>query len=405
MPRWRYQAADAASEMVEGDLDAPDVAGAVERLHAAGLVPLRVRPAAGAIATTAPWRSRAPRRRMPVRSLAAATAQIATLLRAGLPLDEAIEVAAEISEAPRERAALRALLERLRGGSSLADAMTAEGSFPDFAISMVRAGEAGAGLEPALARLTEFLERDQAAREHIKSALLYPAVVALVCCASIGVLFAFVVPRFRPLFEQAGDALPAPARALLAASDLVQAFWWTLPAALVAAVLLVRRELRDRRRRQRWDRLVLRVPLLGPIVVKTQTIHFTRTVGTLLKNGVPLVNALSITRGAVGNTVFGEAADTVLEQVRTGKGLAEPLRATGVFPPLALRLIRIGEESGRQDDMLLRVAEVLEADTRRTIDRLLSLLTPALTIALGMIVAAVIGSILTAVLSVYDLAM
>jgi general secretion pathway protein F len=342
---------------------------------------------------------------MPVRSLAAATAQIATLLRAGLPLDEAIEVAAEISEAPRERAALRALLERLRGGSSLADAMTAEGSFPDFAISMVRAGEAGAGLEPALARLTEFLERDQAAREHIKSALLYPAVVALVCCASIGVLFAFVVPRFRPLFEQAGDALPAPARALLAASDLVQAFWWTLPAALVAAVLLVRRELRDRRRRQRWDRLVLRVPLLGPIVVKTQTIHFTRTVGTLLKNGVPLVNALSITRGAVGNTVFGEAADTVLEQVRTGKGLAEPLRATGVFPPLALRLIRIGEESGRQDDMLLRVAEVLEADTRRTIDRLLSLLTPALTIALGMIVAAVIGSILTAVLSVYDLAM
>lgn len=405
MPQWRYQAADDASERIEGDVDAADLAGAVERLHAAGLVPLRVRPAEGATASSATWRFRSRGRRMPARSLGATAGQIATLLRAGLPLDEAIEVASEISEAPRERAALLALLERIRGGSSLADAMAAQGSFPDFAVSMARAGEAGAGLEPALARLSEFLERDQAAREHIKSALLYPAVVALVCCASIGVIFIFVVPRFRPLFEQAGDALPAAARSLLAASELLQTFWWTLPVALVLAVIFIRRELRDRQRRRRWDRLVLRVPLLGPIVVKTQTVHFTRTLGTLLKNGVPLVNALSITRGAVGNAVFREAADTVLEQVRTGKGLAEPLRSTGVFPLLALRLIRVGEESGRQEDMLVRVAEVLEADTRRTVDRLLALLTPALTIALGVVVAAVIGSIMTAVLSVYDLAM
>jgi general secretion pathway protein F len=151
--------------------------------------------------------------------------------------------------------------------------------------------------------------------------------------------------------------------------------------------------------------LILRLPLLGSLVAKVETVHFSRTLGTLLTNGVTLVSALSITRETIGNPVFADAAGAALEQIRTGKGLTETLRKTGVFPPLALRLIRTGEESGRQDEMLLRVADVLEVETRRTIDRLLSLLTPALTIVLGIIVAAVIGSILTAVLSVYELAL
>jgi general secretion pathway protein F len=237
------------------------------------------------------------------------------------------------------------------------------------------------------------------------SAVLYPAVVALVCCGSIGVLFVFVVPRFAPLFAQAGDALPASASALLAASDLARHWWWTVPVAALLLFLGARRALRTVEGKRRWDSAVLKLPVLGPVVAKMCTVHFARTLGTLIDGGVALVPALQIARETAGNAVFAQAIDAVLEQAKSGKGVAEPLRQTGVFPPLACRLMAVAEESGRQKEMLLKIADTLEAETRRLVERLVALLTPALTVVLGVIVAAVIGSILTAVLSVYDLAM
>ena len=407
MTLWRYRAADADSELREGEIEAPDEAAAVERLHAVGLMPLRLRPRGRGDAPVSPVSTPVRRRRaLKPAALAAATSQAAVLLRSGLALDEALDVAAGFSEKPREAEILRALLERIRAGASLAEAMDAEpGAFPEFAVSMVRAGEEAGQLEGALARLAEFLEQSLAWRETVRSALLYPIVVAFVCCGSIAVLFAFVVPRFAPLFAEAGDALPVSARALLATSDLVRGFWWTLPVSALLMTFGLRRALHTSEGRRRWDRTILGLPVIGPLAAKTRTVHFARTLGTLLEGGVPLVPALQIARETVGSTVFAEAVDAVLEQAKAGKGLAEPLRRTGVFPPLAARLIAIGEESGRQHDMLLRVADTLEIDTRRVIDRLIALLTPALTIVLGVVVAAVIGSILTAVLSVYDLAM
>jgi general secretion pathway protein F len=178
-----------------------------------------------------------------------------------------------------------------------------------------------------------------------------------------------------------------------------------LPLAALLLFLGARRALRTVEGRRRWDRAVLKLPVVGPVVAKTCTVHFARTLGTLIDGGVPLVPALQISRETAGNAVFAEAIDAVLEQAKSGKGLAEPLRRTGVFPPLACRLMAVGEESGRQKEMLLRIADALEAETRRLVDRFIALLTPALTVILGVIVAAVIGSILTAVLSVYDLAM
>jgi general secretion pathway protein F len=403
MTVWRYRAADRDSELQEGEIEAADEIAAAARLQTAGLMPLRLRPL-GAQKAAAPTERRG--RPLKPAALAAAASQTAVLLGSGLALDEALDVSASFSERPREAEVLRTLLERIRSGASLAEAMTAEqGVFPDFAISMVRAGEEAGSLGSALARLSEFLEQSIAWRETVKSALLYPAVVALVCCGSIGVLFAFVVPRFAPLFAEAGDALPASARALLAASDLVQNWWWTLPLAALLLFLGARRTLRTVEGRRRWDRAVLKLPVVGPVVAKTRTVHFARTLGTLIDGGVPLVPALQIARETAGNAVFAEAIDAVLEQAKSGKGLAEPLRRTGVFPPLACRLMAVGEESGRQKEMLLRIADALEAETRRLVDRFIALLTPALTVILGVIVAAVIGSILTAVLSVYDLAM
>jgi general secretion pathway protein F len=235
--------------------------------------------------------------------------------------------------------------------------------------------------------------------------LLYPLIVAITCIGSIGVLFVFVVPRFRPLFEQAGDALPVSAQLLLLLSDFLQNYWWACILVPLLVAFLIYRQFKDPERRQQWERLLLKLPLVGDLIGKTEVVRFSRTLGTLLKNGVSLLTALAITRETIGNSVYAEAVGAVIERVKTGKGLAEPVAQTKIFPSLAVHLIRVGEESGRQDEMLLKIADIFEGETRRSIDRMLALLGPALTVGMGMIVAGVIGSILTAVLSVYDLAM
>lgn len=406
MPQYRYTAVKDPSETVEGYMEAASKFAVINRLHASGHVPIRVyevgMSSIAGIDVAEFFRSR----RLSPATLALITRQLAMLLRAGVALDEALGILGELVDKQRERECLQSLLERISGGATLADAMAAQTNvFPEFYVSMVRAGEAGASLEAVLGRLADFLERSIAAKEHIKSALLYPVVVAVVCCTSIAILFAFVIPRFRPLFEQAGDALPLSARALLAISDLMQDFWWVGILAIVLIVFVAHWQLRDPVRRHGWDRLLLKIPVFGDLIGKVEVVHFTRTLGTLLTNGVSLVQALAITRETIRNRMFIEAVDTVIDRVKSGKGLAEPLNQTKAFPPLAVHLVRIGEEAGRQDEMLLDIADIFETETRRTINRMLTLLGPALTIGLGMVVAGVIGSILTAVLSVYDLAM
>lgn len=406
MSEFHYVAVDAASQTVEGRMDAASKSAVVERLHAAGQIPIRVEEigvlALQHIDVAALFRGRHVSRR----SLALITSQLATLLHAGLALDESLAILADLVERPREKQALLTLREKISGGATLADAMAAQPKvFPGFYVSMVRAGEAGASLEAVLGRLAEFLERSEAAKEHVKSALLYPLIVAVTCCVSIAVLLMFVVPRFRPLFEQAGPALPTAARLLLAVSDFVSAFWWVGVLIPLAVALVIAAQFKSPASRARWERLFLGLPLVGELIAKVEVVRFSRTLGTLMKNGVSLLAALAITRETIGNQVFVGAVNRVLEQVKTGKGLAVPLAQTKVFPPLAIHLIRVGEESGRQEEMLFKIAEIFETETRRSIDRMLALLGPLLTVVLGLVVAGVIGSILTAILSVYDLAM
>jgi general secretion pathway protein F len=403
VPQFRYQAVGAKSEIVEGTLEAESKSAVVDRLHAQGHVPIRVDEVATSAVAAFLNKDIFSSPSISTRSLALLTGQLATLLKAGLALDEALLILQDLVETKAEKESLRLLIDKISGGTSLADAMAAQKVFPEFYVSMVRAGEAGASLETVLERLADFLERSQATREHIKSALLYPAIVAIVCCLSIALLFLFVVPRFRPLFEQSGDALPASASMLLGISDFLQDFWWVLVLAPILLVVLVRQQLRKEHVRRRWQRLLLDLPLVGELVRKVEVARFSRTLGTLLKNGVSLLSALQITRETIGNAVFVDAVGTVIERAKTGKGLAGPVGQTKVFPALAVHLLRVGEESGRQDEMLLKIADIFEAETRRSVDRALALLAPTVTIVLGIVVAGVILSILTALLGIYDL--
>lgn len=403
MTLYHYVAASPRAGSVSGRMEAASKAAVVERLHAAGHVPIN-------IAEIGWFRhvdlGRLFQRAVTPRALAVMTGQLATLLDAGVVLDESLAILEELTEDSREKAVLRALVERVRAGAQLSQAMAAERSvFPEYYVSMVRAGETGGSLETVLTRLAEFLDRSQAMREHVKSALLYPLIVAATCLLSIGLMFIFVVPRFRPLFEQAGAAMPLSARALLAASSIAEGYWWVFVAAALLAAVAVRQQWHNPAARARWDRRLLKWPLVGALLGKVQTVRFARTLGTALKNGVALETALAITRETLPNRVFADAVGVVVERVKTGTGLAAPIAEAKVFPALACHLIRVGEQAGRQDEMLLKAADIFELETRRSVDRLLGLLAPALTVVMGFVVGGVTLSIITAVLSVYDLAM
>lgn len=404
MAQFRYRAVLTDGRMEEGEIAAASHAEAIATIQALGKIAVSAVPAEGTWLRSLLTREINFSRAETGKQLTGFIRQLGVLLQAGLPLDHALEVLSEAAGRKSGAEVPRRLLHRVRGGSALADAMADEILFPKFCTSMVRAGEMSGSLETVLARLGDFLERAQATKAKIKSALMYPVIVLLACIVSLVVLFSFVVPRFRPFFEDTRVELPFATQALLVVADGFEQFWW-LPLFLAATMaLLIASMIRDPRRRPHWDRFVLRLPLVGTIMHKAEIAHFARILGILLKNGVVLPNSLAIAAGTIRNQAIAPAIIDVARNVTEGKGLAEPLASTGLIPPLALRLLRVGEEAARLDDMLLEVAAIFDWETETGMNRLLTALGPALTVGLGLLVALVIGSLMMAILSVYQLA-
>ena len=239
--------------------------------------------------------------------------------------------------------------------------------------------------------------------EQVRSALIYPIVLLVMSGLSIVVLLTAVVPQFTPLFESAGAELPLLTRVVITTGDAAQRYWWLLLVGLLACIWLVRRQFRQVESRARIDRWLLRVPLLGSLLIKIDTARLARTLGTLLANGVPLLNALAIARGTLANAVLREALSETTTAVKEGRGLAEPLAQSAPFPQLAIHLLAVGEKSGHLEAMLLKIAEIFDREVRSTLERLMTLLVPALTIGLGLIIASIIGAVLAAILSAYQL--
>ncbi|MGH6891714.1 MAG: type II secretion system F family protein [Dongiaceae bacterium] len=406
MTRYKYKVVSAAGEILEGEVDAPDRQAAIDGLRGQGHVPIRAEPATGRsglrLAPAGPSRTR----RVSPEFVAMTTRELATLLQAGLPMDRALSVLAEISKDAAARALLADVLKSIRGGSSLADALTAHReSLPAYYIGLVRAGEAGGTLDGVLARLAETLERAQALRETMLSAMYYPAFVLIMSALTLVVLFTLVIPEFRPLFEDSATPMPDSMAAVIALSDGLRDYWWAIALIAAAIVLAVRQHDRTPQGRDRRDRWVLRLPLAGELVTKVEVARFARTLGTLLANGVMVLTAVSITAETISNRRIAQAIGGLANRLKRGEGLATPLLETGLFPPLAVQLVRVGEESGQLEKMLLRVADIYDEEVKRTLQRMLSLLVPVLTICIGILVGAIIATMLTAILSTYDLAL
>jgi general secretion pathway protein F len=402
LTRFTYKAVSPSGEVIEGDIEAASREMVVERLRRQGHVPIRAEPRKAAPGPTLSGLFK-PRRISP-KDLVHLTQELATLLQAGLPLDRALTVLGDLTRAGPGRAMVGQIYERVRGGATLADALE---QFPDvfanFYSGLVRAGEAGGSLELVLARLAESLERAQTLRENVRSALMYPAIVLIMAVLSLAVLMTLVIPEFRPLFEDAGAEMPLATQVVIWVSDIFSAYWWAMVAVVLAAVVILHRYNRDPKGRLRWDGWMIRLPLFGDLIRKAETARFCRTFGTLLTNGVTMLNALSMTVETLENRAIAEAVGALRGRLERGEGLADPLSESGVFPHLALQLIQVGEETGEMEPMLMRVADIYDTEVQRTIQRLLSLLVPLITIGLGVLIAVIIGSILSAILGTYDL--
>lgn len=405
MPRYRYEAVDNTGEVLRDEVEAPNQEAVIAQLRDGGLMPLSVVEAKGGFLRGVlgqPLFSK--RRALSRKAVTLITQQLASLLAAGMPLDRALTILISVSEDDHTKPLLERVQEKVRGGSTLADALEAQGVFSRFYLNMIRAGEAGGALETVLKRLTEFLERSQALRETVTSALIYPIILLSVAALSVIILLTFVVPQFQRLFADAGKALPLATQIVIAVGDGFRHYWWVGLIVIGLIVTVVRQRLSQPENRLRWDRRLLRIPLLGDLIAKVETARLSRTLGTLLGNGVSLLNALTIVRETLSNRILANALGEVSEHTKTGRGLAEPLLETGHFPKLAVQMIRVGEETGQLQEMLLQVADTYDNEVQTAVKRMLTLLEPALILGLGVIIAGIIMSILVAILSLNELA-
>lgn len=331
------------------------------------------------------------------------TQELSTLLNASVPLDRALSITAELTDKPSFRFLVLDVLRVLKSGKTLADSLaTHPDHFSELYINMVRAGEAAGSLAVIFERLSEFERTRDDLRNYIISSMIYPALLATVGMCSILILLNFVVPRFATIFEGGTMKVPVPAQLMIEASYIVRTYWWMAASALVAGATIWRVYTRTAAGRMWWDGLRLRVPLLGDALLKAETSRFARAMGTLVANTVPLVQSLNIAAATLNNRTISAALVGVAQGVKRGEGIAVPVRKAGVFPPLVSHLLTVGEETGRLDQMFVRMADIYENDTRASIRRFTSIFEPIVILVMGVLVGALILSMLLAITSIND---
>jgi general secretion pathway protein F len=407
MPLYRYKAVNTAGDVAAGELEAANESEIVDRLRDQGLMPMQVVAATGgALAAQRP----AERRRwftpkhVTRNNVLAFTAELATLLRAGLPLDRALEILIGLAGSPPVAKLLQSIRDSVRGGKSLSQALDMHRDvFSRFYVNIVRAGEAGGALGTVLTRLADTMERNKELRESVKSALIYPTILVCVAVASVMILLIYVVPQFQQTFAQAGKALPLPTEIVIAAGTALRKYWWAMLFGVIAIIWLFKRRLRNPAVRFRWDQRLLRWPLIGDLVAKVEVARLARTLGTLLANGVTLLAGLSIVKDTMTNTVLAQALDGVITRLREGKGFGRPLVETGLYPRLATQMILVGEESGQLEEMLNRVADVYDREVAMSVRRFLAVLEPVLIVGLAVMVICIVLSIWLGIIGMTEL--
>ncbi|EGV52485.1 general secretion pathway protein GspF [Candidatus Endoriftia persephone str. Guaymas] len=403
MPNYFFKAASLDGEVTEGTTEGASREAVVKMIQAQGRVPIQVELSHALSASSKALKPVGLFRRNKDQLLLF-TRELSTLLKAGLSLDRSLALLISVNSDPAFSQVLSALQEKIKGGDSFADALAAQqGIFPDIYISLARAGELGGTLESVMARLADHLERSSELKGSLKSAMIYPIILVIVAIVSIIILLTYVIPQFKELFEGMGAALPLSTAIVLQAGDLLKAYGWIFVSLIVLFVLWIRYQLQRPKGQYRWHRRVLSLPLLGELITKMEVAVFSRTLGTLLQNGIPMVKAMGIVRETLQNRVIADSMDGVINGLKEGARLTTQLKKAGCFPEFSVQMIGVGEESGELEQMLLHIAEIYDKEVNRSIKQSLAILEPMLILFLGVIVAGVIMSILVAIMGINQL--
>ena len=403
MSIFQYKAVTSDGKMVEGVLEAADEQTASARLQEQGQLPIEVSSSdqGGLLGAELklPWK----KRKVPQSDLLVFTQELSTLVKSGLPLDRSLHILSDLTENEYLGEIVKELLRAIKGGKSLSEALGAYPQvFPKIYVNMVKAGEAGGALDVILQRLVEYLEEAEELRNYFVSSLIYPLILALVGAGSIIIMVTFIIPKFAVIFENAGAPIPVPMKIMLAISGILTGYWWLFLLLGFSAWTLLRRHLNTEEGRLNWDRRMLTLPLLGSVFQKAEVSRFSRTLGTLLNSAVPLLQSINIVRDIVGNQAIASALEPIKAGVKKGEGLAEPVREAGIFPPFALHLLKVGEETGRLDTMLLQIADTYDRELRTALKRLIALFEPAIILLMGLIIGTMVVSMLYSIFSIND---
>ncbi|AVB15329.1 MULTISPECIES: type II secretion system inner membrane protein GspF [Pseudomonas syringae group] len=395
MSLFKYRALDAQGAPQNGTLEARDQDAAIAALQKRGLMVLQI-DAAGMGGLRRALGSGL----LNGAALVSFTQQLATLLGAGQPLERSLGILLKQPGQPQTKALIERIREQVKAGKPLSVALEEEGTqFSPLYISMVRAGEAGGALESTLRQLSDYLERSQLLRGEVINALIYPAFLVIGVLGSLALLLAYVVPQFVPIFKDLGVPIPLITEVILNLGQFLSNYGLAVLASLIALIWGMAIRMRDPQRRERRDRRILGIRVIGPLLQRIEAARLTRTLGTLLTNGVALLQALVIARQVCTNRALQAQVEQAAESVKGGGTLASAFGAQPLLPDLALQMIEVGEQAGELDTMLMKVADVFDVEAKRGIDRMLAALVPALTVVMAGMVAVIMLAIMLPLMS------
>jgi general secretion pathway protein F len=402
VPYFSYKAVTSEGEVIKGLLEEATKEAAIEKIHSLGQVPIRVSATESTIQKKSLFSLK---KKVSSEQIAIFTRELSSLLRAGMPLDRALATIISLAEekSPISKT-LTNVLNNVKNGSSLASALEMQDkAFSTLYVSLVRAGEAGGALDVVLERLSEHLEKNKEINDTLISAFIYPAILLFVALLSVFILLAYVIPQFSELFEGMGASLPLATQIVMMSGDLLQSYGWLGLIILMLGWWWLRRQLMNPAGRYRWHSRIMKMPVVGDLITKVEVARFSRTLSTLLSNGVPLLKAITIVKEVIGNQVISEGVGNVVNSLKAGQRLADPLSEHTSFPPFAIHMIKVGEESGNLEEMLSQVADLFDKEVSTSVKRAMALLEPILILTLGLLIAGIVMSILVAILGVNQL--
>ena len=386
MPIYKWEGKTAKGAIKKGEMEAPNEAAIRIHLRQQNIVPTKVVSKGKEFKISLPFK-----KKVNQRAIAVFTRQLATMIDAGLPLVQSLEILSSQQEGKLFKNIIREIREDVEGGSTFAGALKKHpATFNELYTNLVVAGEEGGILDTILTRLANYIEKSEALKKKVKSALIYPATIVGVALIVVAILMIFVIPVFETLFKSAGQNLPLPTLIVLTLSKLIKKYVIILIPALILLFYMARKYYQTQNGRAVIDRLILKLPVFGPLLRKIAVARFSRTLGTLVSSGVPILDGLTIVSRTSGNKTIETAILSARASIREGETIAEPLNRSKIFPPMVIQMISVGESTGALDNMLSKIAEFYEEEVDIAVANLTSLLEPFLMVFLGVVIGGVV---------------